>query len=117
MTGALELPLFGEQAREKAQAFYSEETLGKLTPRERKAAEDAAEFNRYFENKSAGTNFAPAFNALLGPFDEAAKAVILKLLQSKVPAARGDRRRPGSIPTWANWTRICATDIRRWPRT
>ena len=46
MTGAPELPLFGEQAREKAQAFYSEETLGKLTPRERKAAEDAAELYR-----------------------------------------------------------------------
>lgn len=90
-TGAPELPLFGEQAREKAQAFYSEETLGKLTPRERKAAEDAAELYRYFEKKGDGTNFAPAFNALLGPFDEAAKAVILKLLQGKMPAARGDQ--------------------------
>jgi type III restriction enzyme len=91
MTGAPELPLFGEQAREKAQAFYSEEMLGKLAPRERKAAEDAAQLYRYFENKSPGTNFAPAFNALLGPFDEAAKAVILKLLQGKVPAARSDQ--------------------------
>lgn len=90
-TGAPELPLFGEQAKEKAQAFYSEETLGKLTPRERKAAEDAAELYRYFEKKGDGTNFAPAFNALLGPFDEAAKAVILKLLQDKMPAARGDQ--------------------------
>src|SRR5690606_1088307 len=38
-----------------------------------------------------GANFAPAFNALLGPFDEAAKAVILKLLQGKMPAARNDQ--------------------------
>lgn len=90
-TRAPELPLFGEQAREKAQAFYSEETLGKLTPRERKAAEDAAELYRYFENKGVGTNFAPAFNALLGPFDEAAKAVTLKLLQGKMPAGRADQ--------------------------
>ena len=90
-TGAPELPLFGEQAREKAQAFYSEETLGKLTARERKAAEDAAELYRYFEKKGDGTNFAPAFNALLGPFDEAAKAVILKLLQGKMPAGRSDQ--------------------------
>ena len=37
------------------------------------------------------TSFAPAFNTLLGPFDEAAKAVILKLLQAKMPAARGDQ--------------------------
>ena len=90
-TGAPELPLFGEQAREKAQAFYSEERLGKLTARERKAAEDAAELYRYFEKKGDGTNFAPAFNALLGPFDEAAKAVILKLLQGKMPAGRSDQ--------------------------
>jgi type III restriction enzyme len=89
-TGAPELPLFGEQAREKAQEFYSAEILGKLTPRERKAAEDAAELYRYFEKKGDGTNFAPAFNAPLGPFDEAAKAVILKLLQPKMPAARND---------------------------
>lgn len=90
-TGAPELPLFDEQSREKAQAFYSEETLVKLTPRERKAAEDAAELYRYFEKKGDGTNFAPAFNALLGPLDEAAKALIFKLLQSKMPAARGDQ--------------------------
>ena len=90
-TGAPELPLFGEQAREKAQAFYSEERLGKLTARERKAAEDAAELYRYFEKKGDGTNFAPAFNALLGPFDEAARAVILKLLQGKMPAGRSDQ--------------------------
>jgi type III restriction enzyme len=90
-TRAPELPLFGEQAKEKAQAFYSEEALAKLTPRERKAAEDAAELYRYFENKGAGTNFAPAFNALLGPFDEAAKALVLKQLQGKMPAARQDQ--------------------------
>src|SRR5690606_28607235 len=90
-TGAPELPLFGEQAREKAQAFYSEEILGKLTSRERKAAEDAAELYRYFERKAEGTNFAPAFNTMLGPFDEAAKAVILNLLQDKMPATRNDQ--------------------------
>jgi len=88
MTGAPELPLFGDQAREKALAFYSEATLAKLNPRERKAAEDAAELYRYFENKAAGANFAPAFNALLGPFDEAAKTLFLKLLQGKMPANR-----------------------------
>jgi type III restriction enzyme len=90
-TGAPELPLFGEQAKEKAQEFYSEATLAKLTPRERKAAEDAAELYRYFEKKADGTNFAPAFNALLGPFDEAAKALIIKLLQGHVPATRPDQ--------------------------
>jgi type III restriction enzyme len=88
---APELPLFGEQAKEKAQEFYSTATVAKLTPRERKAAEDAAELYRYFEKKADGTNFAPAFNALLGPFDEAAKALITKLLQPSVPTVRQDQ--------------------------
>ena len=42
-------------------------------------------------SKLSSANFAPAFNALLGPFDEAAKAAILKLLQPKMPVARGDQ--------------------------
>ena len=90
-TGAPELPLFGDQAREKALTFYSEATLAKLTARERKAAEDAAELFRYFENKADVTNFAPAFNTLLGPFDETAKALIIKLLQGRMPANRADQ--------------------------
>jgi type III restriction enzyme len=88
---APELPLFGEQAKEKAQEFYSEATLAKLAPRERKAAEDAAELYRYFERKTDSANFAPAFNALLGPFDEAARALITKLLQGSVPTNRPDQ--------------------------
>jgi type III restriction enzyme len=90
-TGAPELPLFGDQAREKALTFYSEATLAKLTARERKAAEDAAELFRYFENKADGANFAPAFNTLLGPFDEAAKALVIKLLQGAMPANRAEQ--------------------------
>ena len=67
-TGAPELPLFGEGAREKAEQFYTEDMLARLTQRERKAAEDAAELFRYLERKEDGANFAPAFNVLLGPF-------------------------------------------------
>jgi type III restriction enzyme len=85
---APELPLFGEGAKEKAEQFYTPATLAKLSQRERKAAEDAAELFRYFESKSDGPNFAPAFNVLLGPFDEAAKGAILGSLQSNVPADR-----------------------------
>jgi len=90
-TGAPELPLFGEQAKEKAQEFYSEATLAKLTPRERKAAEDAAELYRYFERKAVSSNFAPAFSTLLGSFDDAAKTLIMNLLQGSVPTARPDQ--------------------------
>jgi type III restriction enzyme len=90
-TKAPELPLFGEDAKEKAEAFYTAATLAKLSPRERKAAEDAAELYRYFERKTDKPNFAPVFNVLLGPFDEAAKAVIVRQLQGKVPPNRQDQ--------------------------
>lgn len=86
-----ELPLFGEDSKEKAEAFYTAATLAKLSPRERKAAEDAAELYRYFERKTDKPNFAPVFNVLLGPFDEAAKAVIVRQLQGKVPPNRQDQ--------------------------
>jgi type III restriction enzyme len=110
-TAAPELPFFGEQAREKAQAFYSEATLEKLSARERKAAEDAAELYRYFEKKGDGANFAPAFNALLGPFDEAAKSVILKLLQPT-----GMTRTTGSIRLWEMSIGRRVTGIKRWQK-
>jgi type III restriction enzyme len=90
-TKSPELPLFGEEAKEKAEAFFTAATLDKLTPRERKAAEDAAELYRYFEKKTDAPSFAPVFNVLLGPFDQAATAVILGQLQRKVPAARQDQ--------------------------
>ena len=91
-TKAPELPLFGEQSKEKAELFYTAETLARLTPRERKAAEDAAELCRYFERKTDGPNFAPAFNVLLGPYDEAAKGMIIGLLQGRVPIDRSAQR-------------------------
>lgn len=34
---------------------------------------------------------SPVFNTLLGPYDEASKTIILKLLQSKVPVNRQDQ--------------------------
>jgi type III restriction enzyme len=90
-TKAPELPLFGEEAKEKAEAFYTSATLDKLTARERKAAEDAAELYRYFEKKTDAPSFAPVFNVLLGPLDQAATAVILGQLQNKVPSSRQDQ--------------------------
>jgi type III restriction enzyme len=58
-TGAPELPLFGERAAERAEAFFSASTLEKLNPRERKAAAEAAELFRFFEKKSGAPSFAP----------------------------------------------------------
>jgi len=90
-THAPELPLFGEDARQKAEAFFSASTLEKLSPRERKAAEDAAELYRYFEKKTDKPNFAPVFNVLLGPFDQAATNLIIRHLQDKMPGNRQDQ--------------------------
>lgn len=88
-----ELPLFGSRSHADADAFYGEGVLAKLGPRSRKAAEDALELYRYLEKKDNTTSLAPVFNTLLGSFDEACKAVILKMLQPMVPALRTDQDR------------------------
>jgi type III restriction enzyme len=88
-----ELPLFAQKNENDADAFFGVGTLEKLGPRARKAAADALELYRYFEKKDDAASLAPIFNTLLGPYDEAAKAIILKFLQPKVPAMRADQQR------------------------
>lgn len=90
-TQAPELPLFTARPEGDAESFYSKETFEKLPARGRKAAQDALELYRFFERKEASPNFAPVFSALLGPLDEASKAIILKLLRDKVPANRHEQ--------------------------
>lgn len=91
-TLAPELPLFGKRPESDAEAFFTSETFDKLPARAKKAAADALDLYRFFERKEGTPNFAPAFGALLGPFDEASKTVIVKLLQDKVPPGRADQR-------------------------
>ena len=91
-TGAPELPLFGTRMESDAEVFFSRETFEKLPARAKKAAADALDLYRFFERKEGTPNFAPSFGALLGPFDEAAKTVIVKLLQDKVPVGRTDQQ-------------------------
>jgi len=91
-TAAPELPLFAARSEDDASEFYSKETFEKLPIRAKKAATDALELFRFFEKKEGDTNFSPVFSALLGPFDEACKAVILKLLRDHVPEGRLEQR-------------------------
>lgn len=90
-TAAPELPLFGDTNKAAASRFYAEGILDKLAPRGKKAALDAYDLFKFLEKKDGSPNMAPVFNALLGPYDEAAKSIILKLLQSKVPTNRQDQ--------------------------
>lgn len=91
-TAQPELPLFGPKADNDAENFYGKEIFDPLPKRAKKAATDALELYRFFEKKTEAPNFAPVFSALLGPFDEACKAVIISRLQSHLPARPVDQR-------------------------
>jgi type III restriction enzyme len=87
-----ELPLFARKAEGDAEMFFGND-LARLSPRAKKAAEEALEIYRYLEKKADATSIAPMFTVLLGSLDEAAKAFILKLLQPMVPTSRPDQQR------------------------
>ncbi len=88
-----ELPLFAQKSEGDGEEFFGAATLVNLGPRAKKAAEDALELYRYLEKKTDTTSLAPVFSTLLGSFDEAAKAFVLKLLQPTVPINRLDQQR------------------------
>ena len=91
IAGPPELPFFADRRESDAEEFFSREVFEKLPARGKRAAQDALELYRFFERKKVQPNFAPVFSALLGPFDDAAKAIILKLLRDKVPANRHEQ--------------------------
>lgn len=75
-----------------AEEFFTKPIFDKLLEEQKEAAIDALGIFR-FRGKSRGeTNFAPVFNDLLGPFDEACKALVLKLLQDSVPTGQVERQ-------------------------
>lgn len=91
-TKAPELPLFGARSDGDVEEFFSKETFGQLPKRARKAAIDALELFRFFERKEEAPNFAPVFSALLGPFDEACKAVVINRLRGHMPSVPVEQR-------------------------
>jgi type III restriction enzyme len=82
----LTLPL-GESAEEAASldAFASPEDQAELPEKVRKRVEQAVTVFRFLEKK-AEASFADAFTSLLGPIDDAAKALLCGLLAATVPA-------------------------------
>jgi type III restriction enzyme len=85
-TAQPELPLFGPRSDNDAEEFFGKELFDALPLRAKKATTDALELYRFFEKKAEAPNFAPVFSALLGPFDEACKALISRRLSSELPA-------------------------------
>ncbi len=86
-----ELPLYDKSGDSDAVNFFTEQLLDNLPRRAKKAAIDSLELYRFFEKKDGEQNFSPVFTALLGPFDESCKSVIIKLLDSSVPADRTEQ--------------------------
>jgi type III restriction enzyme len=79
----LMLPFTYEEAPAVA-PLVDTQVLDALPPRYRKAVEQATMLFRFFQNKE-GMNYAPAFNALLGSVDEAAKALLTRRLSPDMP--------------------------------
>lgn len=85
----LSLP-FGEPApEEKSQIseFLSRDVFEELPSRYQKAVGQAVALFHFLKNKE-DVSFAPVFTPLLGPLDEAARALILRKLRDDVPAER-----------------------------
>ncbi len=99
-TDAPELPFFAREETD-AESFFSAETFGRLGERERRAATDALELYRFFERKKDAPNLSPVFTALLGPLDDACKAMILIRLCDKVPTNRHEQE-AWFDPHWGN---------------
>ena len=93
ITQTPELPFFAEGEETDVESFFPVETFGKLTERGKKAAQDALDIYRFLENKMDTSNFSPVFTSLLSPFDDACKAMLLSLLEDKLPASRHEQDR------------------------
>ncbi|MDR0534972.1 MAG: hypothetical protein LBG65_01215 [Puniceicoccales bacterium] len=104
-TTEVEMPLFayGEKQAEKTAGTAGVVDAGLLaafgepTSRLRKAAEEAAALFRFYENKP-DANFAPLFQPLLAPLDDAAKNFVFHALSTHMPADRADQEEWFSPP-------------------
>ena len=88
----LTLP-FGEArpGDERLAEFIADADFAALPPAHQKMVRQAVSLFRFLENKS-GQSLAPVFTPLLGPLDEAAKAVLLARLGPDIPAEREAQR-------------------------
>lgn len=88
-------PLFAEAMAKEVKpalpAFVDQATLDALPEAARKAADEAILMFEFL-TKREGVNLAPAFTALLGPLDNAAKAMLTAKLGGLVPGLPADQR-------------------------
>lgn len=91
------LPLFAaggtvaELDQSATTGLVDEQSLQGLPERLLKAVEEAVSLFMFFEKKT-GANYAPAFAALLGVFDETAKGFVIQKLTSAMPLAAPDQK-------------------------
>jgi|LQYC01.1.fsa_nt_gi type III restriction enzyme len=67
--------------------FFSLDSFKELPSRYQKAIQQAVTLYQFLKNKE-DVSFAPVFTPLLGPLDEAAKGLMLRVLKEDVPANR-----------------------------
>lgn len=82
---------FGEVRGDETEAFISKADFAALPPAHQKMVQQAISLFRFMEKKS-GQSFAPVFTPLLGPLDEASRAVMLKFLGPDIPTEREARQ-------------------------
>lgn len=88
----LTLP-FGEArpGDDRLSEFIADTDFAALPPAHQKMVRQAVSLFRFLENKS-GQSLAPVFTPLLGPLDEASKAVLIQRLGPEIPAEREAQR-------------------------
>jgi len=79
--------VFGEVREDETETFISKADFATLPPAHQKMVQQAISLFQFLEKKS-GQSFAPVFTPLLGPLDEASKAVLLKRLGPEIPTER-----------------------------
>ena len=76
--------VFGEVREDETETFISKADFAALPPAHQKMVQQAISLFQFLEKK-AGQSFAPVFTPLLGPLDEAARAVMLRFLGADIP--------------------------------
>jgi type III restriction enzyme len=80
-----------DQLGEQLAEFIEPAALERMSPRQRKAIEQAVILFQLHEKKE-GLSFGPIFQPLLGPIDESAEALLLERLSGDVPAAEAEQK-------------------------
>jgi len=82
---------FGEVREDETEAFISTADFAGLPPTHQRMVQQAIGLFQFLEKKT-GQSFAPVFTPLLGPLDEASRAVMLKFLGADIPTEREAQR-------------------------